>query len=244
MKAQDLPRDSNGVPFVYRDFIELKAEEVIQWVDPRVLERVVLTPLNEIADRLRTQFHVPFDFGRDLGFTRDKRKILGGFRISDRRISIDGSLEPDSPRWRFTLAHEIGHLVFHRTLKLVESRVVGRTTEIDDTERELGDILQPTEPRDWIEWQANKFASSLLMPRRPFRSGTRSAMCEAGIDRRSERIYLDEQRCNLSAFRAVVSHLTEKFCTSRTATEIRLKELDLVLDARASDSPDFLFRTD
>jgi len=87
-----------------------------------------------------------------------------------------------------------------------------------------------------MEWQANKFASSLLMPRVPLRQATLEAMQQVGIDRLTHRIYVDSQECNLTAYQRVLHNLTDKFRCSKQATEIRLKELDLVYDVRLRDA--------
>ena len=172
-------------------------------------------------------------FNQDLGISESSRKILGRFSIAARAIWVDRSLEVDSPRWRFTLAHELGHLVLHRSMKLASSDAATREGDIADTDVEIDSLeTQPQRPRDWIEWQANKFAASLLMPRFPLRQGTIAAMERIGIDRLTHRIFVDNQACNVEAYGKALAMVAETFRCSRQATEIRLKELDLIYDVR------------
>jgi Zn-dependent peptidase ImmA (M78 family) len=233
MKASEFKRDVNGVPKLSREFLEIKAEEVIEFVDPSVLRHPLSIPVREIAKRLADAFDIPFLLNQDLGMSRSGRKILGRFYISTRTVAIDMSLEVDSPRWRFTLAHEIGHLVLHRSMRLARSGVVTREGEITDTDAEIEKpIVQPQKAKDWIEWQANKFASSLLMPRVTIRQAALDAMRQVGIDRLSHRVYVDLQRCNIVAYEQLLRTVAKIFLCSNQATEVRLKELDLVYDDR------------
>src|SRR5262245_56776588 len=151
MKSSQFPRDANGLPILTREVLELKAEEVIQFVDRGVLTRPIFTPLAEIASKFAEVFRFRFVFDNDLGTSEAGRKILGKFSIGTRAIYIDRSMEVDTPRWRFTLAHEFGHLVLHRTMLLASSGVVTRGGDISDTENEI-DVpeLQPQRPKDWM----------------------------------------------------------------------------------------------
>ncbi|TCQ09901.1 uncharacterized protein DUF955 [Rhizobium sp. PP-F2F-G36] len=79
--------------------------------------------------------------------------------ISDFTIYLSPltSLERD----RFTIAHELGHLLLHLpTLKAENPSVVMRATRYIDN----GDAAQQR-----AEWEANWFAASLLMPAREFK---------------------------------------------------------------------------
>jgi len=61
-------------------------------------------------------------------------------------------------RYRFTLAHEIGHLVLHKDL--IQSIRPTAVAEWKDF------ILQvDQEAYDWVEWQAYTFAGMVLVPR-------------------------------------------------------------------------------
>jgi hypothetical protein len=68
------------------------------------------------------------------------------------------ALENDDPRSKFTLTHEIGHAVLHPA-ELV------RLSQIPHTQVALLRGINATHPmyKD-TEWQANAFASALLMP--------------------------------------------------------------------------------
>jgi Zn-dependent peptidase ImmA (M78 family) len=80
-----------------------------------------------------------------------------------------------------------------------------------------------------LEWQANRFASSLLLPERQF---ARIAVMKAesmGIrDKGFGLIYRDHQPENQLNYMRITSALMNEFAVSRKAVEVRLKELGLL----------------
>lgn len=74
------------------------------------------------------------------------------------RISVDERvMENVAPRYRFTLAHELGHYVLHGDAIRTHLKNPG------DEPLMLWETLNSTEYKR-AEWQANTFASSILMP--------------------------------------------------------------------------------
>ena len=100
--------------------------------------------------------------GLKLGFTdlREKLKlddVLGAVYVKDKSIWVDRSLADDRNEGRlcFTFAHEVGHWVLHR--KIIEQACRTGDNGVTIFCR-LADAKQPA------EWQADYFASCLLMP--------------------------------------------------------------------------------
>ncbi len=94
----------------------------------------------------------------------NREGILGAFCIEDDAIYIDSSLDPNNTRtqgrYRFTLAHEIGHQVLHRDFLLKNEN--NETFAFYKQKRTYLCRERNYEP---LEVQANKFASYLLMPK-------------------------------------------------------------------------------
>jgi Zn-dependent peptidase ImmA (M78 family) len=86
---------------------------------------------------------------------------IDGFISGDlSSIYVDDSIFRTRPfRYRFTLAHEIGHLVLHKDLiGNIHPRSVAEWREF---------ILQvDQEAYDWVEWQAYTFSGMVLVPRK------------------------------------------------------------------------------
>jgi hypothetical protein len=119
----------------------------------------------EVATRRRVEPPIPVDdiiefgLGLELGFEDLRRKlnledVLGATYVRPRKICADISLDRPELEGRlcFTLAHEAGHWVMHREF-------------IEHACRAKGFIFcRQQDAKKPIEWQADHFASCLLMP--------------------------------------------------------------------------------
>src|SRR4051794_35002644 len=91
---------------------------------------------------------------------------LGALWVNKRHIYIDQTLDPDERpgalgRFRFTLAHEIGHWSLHRSLFLLKDLQ-------DDLFRKSPEpsiVCRTSRRREPVELQADAFAAALLMPK-------------------------------------------------------------------------------
>jgi len=84
-----------------------------------------------------------------------------------------------------------------------------------------------------MEFQANYFASCLLLPRSTFVSTFYAAARQYGVqDRGFGKLYVDEQDCNQQSYYLVTSQLSSMYKVSRKVVEMRLKNLELMVDVR------------
>ena len=97
---------------------------MIEFFRPETLDRPVLTPITYVVEQSMKEFGLHFDATRDLGKNASGKRILGKFIFEPRTILIDRSLSNDK-RFSFTLAHEFGHLVLHRNVRIKASLRVG-----------------------------------------------------------------------------------------------------------------------
>lgn len=149
--------------------------------------------------------------------------ILGKIRFRPLEITIFQSEDLTEERQRFTLAHELGHLLMGHS-----EHMAGEYCEATDFEFEDPIDLGVKEIMR-MEWQANHFASCLLLPRDPFLTDFYRAVDTFAIkDRGFGVIYLDRQWININAFLRVTNVLTKKYKASRTVVKIRLKKLGLL----------------
>lgn len=231
-KRPKRPRcDKYGVPEYSTQDLENRAEEVLKFFGCD-LDRPCATPIDAVIKRLSKEFAVRVDIQADLG-TKDGHKILGRFAFESRTILVDRSLQNDIHRLYFTFAHELGHLVLHRNLKLKGD---WDPTAITDVERDLvtGKKVLST-PRDWIEWQANSFAAGFLMPRATVRQAVVQAQVKIGIVGHIGLVYLDKQACNMRDFLLTLEHLMSVYSVSRAAAKCRLADLRILIDSRLQD---------
>lgn len=123
-----------------------------------------------------------FGFGINIiplpGLHRD-HDIDGFISANLTEIFVDLFVFESRPtRYRFTLAHEIAHLVLHGdALKEVRPRSVG------EWKRFVSSLAD--KDREWLEWQAYCFAGLVLAPSAPLAVEYRAALRmadEEGID--------------------------------------------------------------
>lgn len=235
MDPKQIRYNEHGVPEYSAQDLENKAEEVLSFFDEAKLETPAPTPFGEITRRLNKDYNIEIDLAADLGFISARNeRILGRFVFNPRAILIDSSLQQDTGPFNFTLAHEIGHLVLHRKLKLKGDF---DPDEISDTKRDLvtGKKILTT-PHDWIEWQANRFASSLLMPRPTVRKAVIQKQKEMGIRSNIGFIYLENKPYSVADYVTQVQHLELVYGASKTAIECRLSDLGILIDKRLQDT--------
>lgn len=99
-----------------------------------------------------------------IGFDPD---ILGAIFFDQKRIVIDESLDPDANpgregRYRYTAAHEVGHWRLHRAMFAKDPA----QTSLLEPNAEPGVICRTSQAKERIEFQADLYASCVLMPRK------------------------------------------------------------------------------
>jgi hypothetical protein len=97
----------------------------------------------------------------------DQPDILGAIWVDKATVLIDRSLDPkENPsmlwRYRFSVAHEIGHWRLHRSYVAKGPN----QTSLFDAPSEPTVICRSSQTKEPIEWQADFFSSCLVMPRR------------------------------------------------------------------------------
>lgn len=143
---------------------------------------------------------------------------LGVCNFKEKTINISPTLQYDSPRWRFTLAHEIGHYILHESMcsqNMVNS--------IYDDEASLDTIISDNTLLR-LEIQANKFAVYLLIPEKLFIAHYALKHKQLNIPR-FPYLYLDNQPCNIKDCLRIFLHLGSLFNVSNEMIKIKLKDM-------------------
>lgn len=171
---------------------------------------------------------------RDLRAEFPEGDVLGAIWFNDKLIAIDQSLVPeDFPamrgRYRFTLAHELGHWQLHRHLYL---RRAGERSLLLNIPAKPDHVLR-SHASDPKEVQANRFAACLLMPREMIKREWHQ------LRGNMDPIYLADLRVNQSLnlsdemlFEQAARPLAEKFEVSPLAMRIRLENLKFLCKYR------------
>jgi Zn-dependent peptidase ImmA (M78 family) len=238
------------VPYLSEEQIEQDAAALLaEYAQKRSVLIEPPIPVEDIVEK-HLKLGIEFDDTHRLfGLPRFGRDpdILGAMFFDDRRIVLDESLDPEENpakegRYRYTVAHEGGgHWRLHRHLFVkdpAQTTIFGGPTEPSV-------ICRSSQAKEPVEWQADFYASCLLMPRNLVIEAWRERFgnANARILKRKDRIPLpddgdvdataairqfDQQRDD-EAMNRFVRPFAEVFAVSMVAMRIRLERLGLLL---------------
>lgn len=201
-----------------------------------------------------TTYHLALQLGfADLHQTlgspmlRDEPDILGAIWVDKETILIDRSLDPKvNPsmlgRYRFSVAHEIGHWRLHRSYVAKDPN----QTSLFDAPSEPTMICRSSQAKAPIEWQADFFSSCLLMPRRRVNDEWKECLGRTRplllsdlrpngqVMMRAQTLIYEQGRNEAAAvndplFENVAEPIARRFGVSPAAMRIRLERLGLLL---------------
>ena len=157
----------------------------------------------------------------------DNKKALGCVDNKNKKLLLDVEMlsQAHNNVWMFVAAHELGHLVLHR--KYFENGQI--PYDCSEIEAELPVNKQ-------LEWQANRFASELLLPRAMVHKVVNAVCLKKGITNNFGKIYLDGKSYNYDTLNYTCGAIKSCFSVSKTVAQIRLKELNLIIDERQRKS--------
>ena len=232
------------VPYIADDAIERDAEALLgEFAHARGVAVRAPVPIEDIVEK-HLKLHVEFDdLHRLLDVPRSgiglDPDMFGAIWLEAGRIVIDESLDPEERperegRYRFTLAHEGGgHWRLHRPL-VRPTRDQGSLL-VDRARPTV--ICRSSQAKERAEWQADFYASCLLMPRKM----VFAAWDETFPDRKQrvlkpatpiehpfaeiEREVDDDEDRALDSF---ARPFAERFLVSPIAMRIRLEKLGLL----------------
>lgn len=155
------------VPFKSDDDIEDEARHLLAtYSQSKGPIETPPVPIEGLIRYLGLRYDV-LDLYGHLGIRRDEESdLLGALFIETRWICVHDGLDPDVHPWlegrfNFTLGHEVGHWVLHRSYI---SGAPGQLSLLDEQPKPSM-ICRRSASTDRIEVQSNKFARSLLLPR-------------------------------------------------------------------------------
>ena len=194
------------IPFMEDNVICKKVEDILQNTKYLIKENFIDCCFSLIAPNYK------FDF------VEMQEDCLGKCDFKEHVITINSSLSKH--RQNFTIAHELGHIALH-------SSIVENLFSIEDRESDKNTIISKS-TYGRMEYQANTFASYLLMPNIPFMAEVNKLFKENWIT--TGRLYHDYQPCNIRDCNVVVGALSSKFNVSQEAVIVRLKRANLYIE--------------
>lgn len=194
------------VPYMTDEEICEKVNEILQITSHLVTESFLNRCLSSIATEYK------------LSFTEMQEDCLGKCDFKNQIITINSNLSQH--RKNFTIAHELGHILLH-------SRIIESLYSIEERESDKSTIISKS-IHERMEYQANVFASYLLMPDIPFLIEVNKLFKEYRIT--TGRLYHDNQLCNKRDCLMIVGALSTLFNVSQEAVIIRMKRAKLYVE--------------
>jgi Zn-dependent peptidase ImmA (M78 family) len=208
----------------------------IKWKTPEELEQLALAIINKhqpkalrepqeidiytLVESECKKYNYSFEAYRFP--VKNGKQILGCVDNKNKKLLLDETMlgqAATSNTWTFVAAHELGHLLLHR-----------QYFEDDQTPYDSSEIEDEIPVNKQLEWQANRFASELLLPHFTVQLQVFRASKTIGITHNLGKVILDEKRHNYSDVQSIIGDISRTFGVSRTVAKIRLKELDIFID--------------
>ncbi len=143
--------------------------------------------------------------------------------LKTKQIFIDPKIRNED-NFLFVCMHEIAHIFLHSNINLIQedydAMEMSKYNELTKKHNLLND-------KNWIEWQANYFASALLMPEEALYIQLYIWQKSNGINRVGK-VYLDNQSCNKLDYKRMTEKLSSFFNVSKAILKYRMDELDLI----------------
>lgn len=207
----------------------------IEWKTPEELESLALKIIQRHQpDALSTPFPIDiytfiqracekFGYAFEAGILPKigAQKALGCVDNANKKVFIDIDIICEAATnhiCRFVTAHELGHLILHR-----------QYFENGNTPYDYSDLEDGFPINKSLEWQANRFASEILLPRGMVKIVVDSASEELGITRNFGKVFIDGEKYNYDTMNYITKAISNTFFVSKKVSEIRLEELGMII---------------
>ncbi len=216
-----------GLKRLSKEEVNAISIKVLQHFDVNYFSIVRATPIEALVQNL-TNYSLGYDDSAHLGYANDGSRILGCYIPSKKMILVDCTLKKVPTKFNFVLAHELGHFALHRKVIISENE----DDKITDCDKQIFQKKRQLETDfDFMEWQANYFASVIMLPTDILIKKLIEIRKRLGLAWKG-RVFVDDQQCNQQDYSETLRLLMNYFTLSKTAIEIRLKGLNLIEDQR------------
>lgn len=185
-----------SLPYLQYDEVRRIADEFLAQYHPALEIPIPIERIIEFKMKIDI-FPMP---GLSTDFDGDSLEVVGYTSLHRKTITVDEWIYNNRiNRYRFTLAHEVGHIIMHRALYEMEP-----FKNIDQWKEFIKNF--PLSEYKKFEWQAYAFAGLVLAPRSRLETVIEERMSEvleavksSKIDLRNAAEYIWDQVCELAS---------------------------------------------
>lgn len=205
---------NNGIPIKQKYLLEIPLLRNIE------LEKYVENLISKCGWSLNILNKLCEDYHIIVSTKKMQYGRLGYLDIQTSNIFISEEIAKNEKRYRFVLAHELGHFFLHRV------HLIKKISAFYEDEESLRNISLCGQQAKIMEQQANKFASYLLLPKDQIVQEFFSLFEFRGL--KGTVFNVDDQECNLGDSSFIVSRLHQVFKVSKQVITYRLMDLNLM----------------
>lgn len=207
--------------FLSKTILEELSIKILNDFNPLIGSRGRLVDLESFMAFITTNYGISFVTNEV--FPHEKSHLNGYYNRSKNVIYINPELK-GTGHYAFVTMHEISHFLLHKDIDIAwEEYEVAEDSQLD---RKTGKYRLEKE-KHWIEWQANYLASCLVMPKISLLWHLVEWQMNNGISKQGY-VWVDNQECNILAYKKVITTLGFIFEVTRSMLEIRMSDLNIL----------------
>lgn len=209
-------RISYGIDKLSKSKIEEISDLQLSKIDRKILTHGHQFSIGDFEDYMFKSYGITIE---DL---EPGQELLGFCDIENKKIGLHPKVRKTNREF-FILSHEFAHFILHQKLSIGQNSY----EFFKDSEYSFKTGKHHlSNPRHWIEWQANYFASCFTMPKGHFVASFFMLQDEMNVSK--GKILLTDNPNTLRIFYNIIRKLAFKFYVSQTSVIYKLKELDLI----------------
>ncbi|MGV0827561.1 ImmA/IrrE family metallo-endopeptidase [Empedobacter brevis] len=208
---------TTGISYNIDKLSKESIEEICQNELDKINDKILINADNLDIDLLKAYLKNQYNINIRYHKNSD---LLGFCSIENQTISLNHNIK-DTKRELFVLCHEFGHFKLHQNL-IIDQNSYNNFKESEYNFKIGKHSL--TNPRHWIEWQANYFAISMILPKSSALAMLWQNQQKLGLHK--GKLYLDDQNDNYKNYQTLLYKLSEYFNITRPNILYRLKELN------------------
>lgn len=208
---------SYGLDKLSKEDIQQITESELNEINPSLLKRAKSLDKEILINYLKSKYGISVKY-----FSPDSKEYLGTCEINKFEIGISKKIA-DTPREMFVLAHEFGHFILHQKLRINQQILDSfKDSEFDINSRKHN--LENT--KNWIEWQANYFSASLLLPQTSITVRLWKSMQRRNLNKGD--FILNDSDKSQRTLHSIIDYLSYYFNVSKSSIIYRLNEFSLI----------------
>ncbi|ARN76664.1 hypothetical protein BST97_00845 [Nonlabens spongiae] len=210
---QSSEKASYGIDRLSKADIEKIAEKELNKFSEDILLKSYGISTTELVEYMSQEYGIKTQFWK---FRDDS--ILGTCDIEERLIKINQNLQ-NTKRELFVIGHEFGHFILHQKLSINQNLLNSFSDSKFNFQIAKYELKNA---KNWIEWQANYFSASLLIPKS---SLVIKSWRYEGYKRD---LRFNDDPKSIKHFNFVINRLSHHFNVSKTSIIYRLNEINMI----------------